>query len=135
MTLMVKEVKEETRYLTLEEHCMFSVQANDEYRFADDYVETVHNELFNNHGFVKFVYDGDTKQYGKTELYKGLFRKVSVRPATINESRAYYYLKCVGMRECDGSCVTCPLSTHCISYTSLRDECIKIIAGKEFFEA
>lgn len=137
MTLMVKETVEEQRYLTIEEHCMFSVQANVDDSWDDGYVEAVRNELFDNHGFVEIIYDGDTKRCGHTELYKGLFRKVTTRPATNNERRAYYYLKTVRGRYCYDSrdeCATRPLNYRCNAIMYIRDQCTNLMKNKEFYE-
>lgn len=137
MVLIVTTTEKYERPLTIEEQCMTTVTLDDDYN--DNYRHAVMDELKSRH-YIDRKFD----KYDKMGVprFTGIFSKTTTRPATENESRAYHYLKMIGlndgtdkvctdiMHSCDG-CIfhdACP--TLMSRYTKAKDE----IQGLKFFE-
>lgn len=130
MTLMVRETIYTERKLTLEEECIYSVSVNPEY---EEVYRDAAKKYLDDLGFVALT---EHTEYDPNEFLKmASFKKIVDRAATINERRAYYYLKCTDDKNCDEPCNECLFTSNCISYSSLRDKCFKVVGDIKFFEA
>ena len=125
LKIKIKEVTEETRELTIEERCMHSVVTNS--CFIDAYRDEVRRH-FDKIGFVERVYDGNVT---------GLFRKTTIRDATLEEYRAWAYLQLKGHCTCTErklssvDCDDCFLSGACIASDYKTGNDIYILKDKE----
>jgi hypothetical protein len=140
--LMVRDFMFVDRELTVEELCMVNFLHNvthSSHGYTTEYINMIKDCLYNKHGYIKYnqnfpCVDGITKQYGIFKL-----RKSDWREATLNEQKAYYYLKVVGCPEksCGSileSCDDCIFFGDCIACSSNRDKCMMLCRHKEFKE-
>lgn len=135
MVLMVREVTETERELTPEESALDLAICNADlftFDLHEEIVDIFKNRLDNEIGFVGYVKPFTHGPSGV--LYIGRFKKTVERPATDNERLAYYYVKMFKTMICRMDCSKCLFQGDCISYPVKYEECVKIIANKEFYE-
>ena len=129
LKIRIKEVKEETRKLTIEERCMYNISKNG---IIDGYIPDLISEVndrLKEIGFIEATYDKQIPAEILREV-KGLFRTETIRDATPEEIIAWHWMrvwdicsktKCLGV------------FTH-IRYLPARDEWVKakeLLEGKE----
>lgn len=128
--LKVRIVKEEERPISIEESCMLEVNLSDNC-YCAGFRKLVHKKLAEI-GFVSRV--KGPENVDPYYLGTGRFRTEEVRPATPNERKAYHYLKLAEDSNCDECDSACPFYDDCIVYVNFRENCRKLVEGKEFFE-
>jgi len=134
MVLMVREIKEIRRAMTVEEMCMWYVSRGCDY--TDSFLNIAKTTL-DVAGFCEFDCRYDEVKDGVVYL-GAAFRQVIERPATHAEMTAYYLLKCIGKEMCcvdsHEECAACPFYDIEFECSEVRDKCLEIIKDKEFYE-
>ncbi len=126
--LMVREIIEEIRELTLLEECAYCVM--DDNTFIDEFIDDVKKDMADR-GYVEIV---DTKYENGYYHHIARFKKDVERPAEDYERIAYYYVKAFPNGGDCTNCNKCPFDDDCICFVSTFNKCIDIIKDKEFFE-
>ena len=130
MVLMVKYINRFTRELTIEEKCMVHISENCSYK--KEFREEVKEHL-KEIGYISFYYVGCYSN--------GNFEIEETRIATMNEAKAYYYLKLESPfgQSCaypnKRVCHTCCFSGRCPLTPEKNEIAEKTIEGLTFFES
>ena len=134
MVLMVREIKEIRRAMTVEEMCMWYVSRGCDY--TDSFLNIAKTTL-DVAGFCEFDCRYDEVKDGVVYL-GAAFRQVIERPATHTEIVSYHLLQALGDVECctatGAECGECPLKGLIHDYDEIRQECRANIKDLEFFE-
>lgn len=107
LKIRIKEVKEETRKLTIEERCMYNISKNG---IIDGYIPDLISEVndrLKEIGFIEAMYDKQIPAEILREV-KGLFRTETIRDATPDEVIAWHIL------ELDNACWQHPDCKTCV---------------------
>ena len=134
MVLMVREIKEIRRAMTVEEMCMW--YASRECDYTDSF-RNIARKTLDDTGFYNIDHRYDEVKDGIGYLGAS-FKQVTERPATHAELTAYYLLKCIGKEMCcvdsHEECAACPFYDIEFECSEVRDKCLEIIKDKEFYE-
>ena len=131
LKIRIKEVKEETRKLTIEERCMYNISKNG---IIDGYIPDLISEVndrLKEIGFIEATYDKQIPAEILREV-KGLFRTETIRDATPEEIMAWHCKQIWKLCDMIGvECYdNCPKRGGCLA----RDEWVKakaLLEGKE----